>query len=63
MRLYEVTPQGRDFSASEPNFLDFRARLKAMEEFGAYRTTSMTMLGRGDAQELEITLASHGSSA
>jgi putative ABC transport system permease protein len=60
VRLYEVTPQGRDFSASEPNFLDFRARLRAMEEFGAYRTTSMTMLGRGDAQELEITLASHG---
>jgi putative ABC transport system permease protein len=59
VRLYEVTPQGRDFSASEPNFLDFRARLRAMEEFGAYRTTSMTMLGRGDAQELEITLASH----
>ena len=60
VRLYEVTPQGRDFSASEPNFLDFRARLRTMEEFGAYRTTSMTMLGRGDAQELEITLASHG---
>jgi putative ABC transport system permease protein len=60
VRLYEVTPQGRDFSASEPNFLDFRARLRAMEEFGAFRTTSMTMLGRGDAQELEITLASHG---
>jgi putative ABC transport system permease protein len=60
VRLYEVTPQGRDFSASEPNFLDFRARLRAMEELGAYRTTSMTMLGRGDAQELDITLASHG---
>lgn len=60
VRLYEITPQGRDFSASEPNFLDFHARLRAMEQFGAYRTTSMTMLGRGDAQELEITLASHG---
>ena len=29
VRLYEVTPQGGDFSASEPNFLDFRARLRS----------------------------------
>jgi predicted permease len=60
VRLYEVTPQGRDFSLSEPNFLDFKARLQTIEGVSAYRTTSMTLLGRGDAQELDIALASSG---
>lgn len=60
VRLYEVTPQGRDFSLSEPNFLDFSARIQTIEGLAAYRTTNMTLLGRGDAQELEITLASSG---
>lgn len=59
VRLWELTPQGGNFSTSEPNFLDFRARLRTIEDLTAYRGIGMTLLGRGDAVRLQLTLVSH----
>ena len=43
----ETTPVGRPFSVSEPNYLDWRARVRRLSDIGAFSGRSPTI--RGDA--------------
>jgi putative ABC transport system permease protein len=47
-RIYEVTPQGRTYTTSEPTLLDWQAQARAFEGIGAYTFASMTLTGDGE---------------
>jgi predicted permease len=55
VRIWEVTPQGEDFSTSPPNVLDFRARSRAFESIGALAPSRLTLTGAGEPQLLDVT--------
>lgn len=58
VHVSEVTPEGMDFSSSEPNYLDMRAS-RAFEEMAAYRTESLSLTGAGDPERLQGAAATH----
>jgi putative ABC transport system permease protein len=58
-RLYEVTPQGRTYTTSEPTLLDWQAQARAFEGIGAYTFASMTLLGHGEPTVLTGGRVSH----
>jgi putative ABC transport system permease protein len=55
VRIWEVTPQGEDFSTSPPNVLDFRAGSRTLESIGAVGQAQMTLTGNGEPQRLSVT--------
>ena len=55
VRIWEVTPQGEDFSTSPPNVLDFRERTRTLESIGAVGSSEMTLTGAGEPQRLNVT--------
>ena len=55
VRIWEVTPQGEDFSTSPPNLLDFRERSRLVESIGAIAETQLTLTGAGEPQRLDVT--------
>ena len=48
VRVWETTPEGGRFSASDANYLDFAARNRSFSELAAARDVSYTLLGAGD---------------
>jgi putative ABC transport system permease protein len=50
--LWETTPDGADFSTSEPNYLDFRDQARSFEHLAAAVDREVTLLGDGDAERL-----------
>lgn len=58
VRLYEVTPQGNDFSTSEPNLLDFRERNRTLVDLAAYRGVSGNIMAGGEPERLTGVAAS-----
>ena len=53
IRLRLVTPQGDPFSFSDPDFLDYAARLRGVSSVAALRPLQTTLTGAGDAVRLE----------
>lgn len=51
--LQEVTPQGGDFSASEPNFLDYQRLNESFAHLGAYYDDELSLVA-GDGQPLRL---------
>ncbi|MGH7556135.1 MAG: ABC transporter permease [Longimicrobiales bacterium] len=56
VRISEVTPQGQDFSTSEPNLLDFRGRNRTFESIGAFASAQLTLTGDGEPERLDAAL-------
>ena len=59
VRLWETTPQGEDFSASDPNYLDFREQNRAFEEMAAFRQADLSLTGEGEPERLEGMAVTH----
>ena len=52
VQVIERTPEGNDFSTSEPNFLDLRARTRTLQSLGAHRSQALDLTGSGEPQRL-----------
>lgn len=48
----ETTPDGSDFSASEPNYLDFRDRARSFAHLAAATDRQVTLLGGAEPERL-----------
>jgi putative ABC transport system permease protein len=48
--VQEVNPDGLDFTASEPNYLDFAAQNRSLSALGAYRVDAVALAGDAPAQ-------------
>ena len=59
VRVWETNPDGMNFSASEPNYLDFRERSETLAQLAAFQGASVTLTGVGDPVRLEGLAVSH----
>lgn len=55
----QTSPQGRRYSISEPNFVDFRARQRSFVEMAALGRASPILTGVGDPESVEVLRVSH----
>src|SRR5215471_5185853 len=53
VHLREVTPQGDSFPASEPEYLEYAARMRALSSAAAMRPLQLTMTGAGEPARLD----------
>ena len=53
MQVNQTSPQGRDYSVSEPNFVDFRARQGSFVEMAAMGFATVTLEEGGEAVAVE----------
>jgi putative ABC transport system permease protein len=53
VRLYETNPTTETFSVSEPNYLDWRQRVRGMSQLAAFTGRSASLIGDGDPQQLD----------
>jgi predicted permease len=58
VRIWEMTPEGADFSASEPDYLDFARDSRALAALGAFRTTELALTD-DDPRRLNGLAVSH----
>jgi predicted permease len=59
VRIYETNPSSDDFSASDPNYLDWRARSRSFAELAAYRWNAMNLVGDGTPEQLTTIGVAH----
>src|SRR5688572_29709112 len=59
VRVWESNPGTDRFAVSEPNYLDWRARTRALAELGAYRSQTFSLLGGGDPERLVAAAVTH----
>ncbi|MGH7670146.1 MAG: ABC transporter permease [Gemmatimonadaceae bacterium] len=59
VQLWETTPQGADFSASDPDFVDFSARNRSLTGLAAYKQADLALTGNGEPQQLHGMAISH----
>ena len=61
VHIWEVNPEGADFTASEPNYLDFRDRNRTLTALAAYRTGGggMSLLDDRGPRLLTVANATH----
>jgi putative ABC transport system permease protein len=59
VHVWETTPDGDDFSAAAPNYLDFRARSRSFTELAAFRIGELAWSGRREPERLQALWASH----
>lgn len=59
VRIWETTPAGATFSASDPNYLDFRERNRTLDALAAYREAPVALTGSGEPERLAGIAASH----
>jgi len=57
VRLYETNPTTETFAISEPNYLDWRQRVRGMSQLAAFTGGNLTLLGDGDPEELSAMAA------
>ena len=57
VRLYETNPTTETFAISEPNYLDWRQRVRGLSELAAFTGGNLTLLGDGDPEELTAIAA------
>src|SRR5690349_8884512 len=56
VRLYETNPSTETFSVSEPNYLDWVARVRGLSQLAAFTGQSASLIGDGDPQQLDALL-------
>ncbi|MFN2567519.1 MAG: ADOP family duplicated permease [Gemmatimonadaceae bacterium] len=59
VRIWETNPSSDQFSASDPNYLDWRARTRSFAEMAAYRWGSMNLVGSGEPEQLTVIGVTH----
>lgn len=59
VRIWETTPEGNGFSASEPNYLDFRDGNRSFEQIAAYKDISVSMVGGGEPVRIDGLAVTH----
>jgi len=57
VRLYETNPATDLFSVSEPNYLDWRQRVRGMSQLAAFGGRTASLLGDGDPQQIDALAA------
>jgi predicted permease len=57
VRLYETNPTTETFAVSEPNYLDWRQRVRGMSQLAAIAGRTVSLLGDGDPEEVNGLLA------
>jgi putative ABC transport system permease protein len=57
VRLYETNPSTETFGISEPNYLDWRQRVRGMSQLAAFTGRNASLLGDGDPVELAAFVA------
>ncbi len=55
----ETNPEGADFSASEPNYLDFRDRNQTLAALAAYRVDQVSLTGGAEPERITAVAATH----
>ncbi len=55
----ETTPEGHNFSASEPNYLDFRDGTRSLESLAAFRDDTPTIVHGGEPQRVYGLAVTH----
>jgi predicted permease len=58
VQVHETTPDGSDFSVSEPDYLDFRAGARSLDGLAAFRPVDLTLTSDGDPRQLRGFAAS-----
>ena len=53
VRLYETNPTTETFSVSQPNYLDWVARVRGISQLAAFSGQSASLIGDGDPQQLD----------
>ena len=59
VRVWQTTPAGDDFSASEPDFLDLQARTRTMATMAAMRPGHPSLTGEGEPERLDGAAVTH----
>ena len=57
VRLYETNPATETFAVSEPDYLDWRQRVRGMSQLAAFSGQTVSLLGDGDPEQLTALLA------
>ena len=57
VRLYETNPATETFSVSEPNYLDWRQRVRGMSQLAAFSGRNVSLVGDGDPEQLDALMA------
>ena len=52
VRLYATNPTTETFAISEPDYLDWRERVRGLSELAAFTAENLSLLGDGDPEEL-----------
>jgi putative ABC transport system permease protein len=59
VHVSQTSPQGREYSISEPNFVDFRARQRSFVEMAGIGFGNPILTGDGEAEAVEAMRVSH----
>lgn len=59
VRIWETTPRGDDFTASEPNYLDFSTQSRTLDGLAAYMDAPVALTGDGPPERLGGIAATH----
>jgi predicted permease len=59
VRVWQTTPAGDDFSASEPDFLDLQARTRTFAAMAAMRAVHPSLTGEGEPERLDGAAITH----
>ncbi len=59
VQVWETSPQGADFVASDPDFLDFSTQNHSLTGLAAYKRADLALTGTGDPQQLHGMATSH----
>src|SRR6187431_1405633 len=52
VQVLERTPEGAEFSTSEPNFLDFQEQQRSFDALGAYLERAFDLLGQAEPERV-----------
>jgi putative ABC transport system permease protein len=59
VRIYEVTPQGRRYTTSDPTLLDWQASAGSFSAIGAYTFSTLTLTGSGEPEAVTGGAVTH----
>lgn len=58
IRVFETTPERKDFSASDPDYFDFAAQNRSLTGLGAFKPRDVALTGAGDPLQLHAMAVS-----
>ena len=57
VRLYETNPTTETFAVSEPDYLDWRQRVRGLSQLAAFTADNVSLIGDGDPEQLDAIAA------